>query len=133
MSDNDDTKPDVNDPELDDFTNVMTDGAEGGGVEFGILYARRDSVRAVQNAMCDAFEAHMKTNEVLHMEVLIALSNMFAGLAGDYLARFDLDLFPANQQQVLQLVGLMAYQVNDLKPTQQQLAEAPLPPLVTLN
>jgi hypothetical protein len=120
------TEPDVNDPDLDDFTHAMTDGAEGGSEpELGKVGADHKVIRMVQANIAQMLQLIIQRNDsILHIEVLIALANAYLGVTENYLASIDLEVYEANRQEVLQVVGIMAAHINSMRPVEQQLAEA---------
>ncbi len=87
----------------------------------------RALVRQMQIRFCEvADELIEELPDVVYMEVQTALIAAFAAHAFDALSMCDYDLFAPNRDETLRLLGVVATQINELRPTAQQVLDAPV-------
>jgi hypothetical protein len=68
--------------------------------------------------------------EVMYPEMQIALMNTFLDVATEALTQCDYEVFVANRNETLRLLGVVIAQVNLIRPTEGQLHDAPVVTIV---
>jgi len=82
-------------------------------------------VRQMQERYCEVTDEMIEElPDVVYLEVQAALIVTFCTHAIDALSQCDYDLFAVNRHETLRLLGIVAAQINDLRPTAQQVLDA---------
>jgi len=118
----DDETPDINDPDLDAFTQVMEDVVQ---TEVVPVEPNRQHVDDMALAIATVIDDYVrKTPDVLYYEALVALGSTFCGVSRRMMHAVDFDMFPITRQSVNEILGAMVARVNEYRPTMEQLEEA---------
>jgi hypothetical protein len=120
-------KPDVTDPELDVFI-ARAEGRDGRD-EITRVAPNPERVRVIRAVFDRAVYSLTNTySDILYLEMLIALAEVFCSTTQRMLHAADLDTFELNREPVLNLLGVMSVIINEITPTPEQLREAAISP-----
>ena len=120
----DDDAPDTEDAMLDDFTRAA-EGLKDDGEEIVKLPARSEVVRKIQRRIADSLVGMLEEPEgVYHVEMLIAIMNVYVGFAEHLLHVCPLETFESNRQQSFHMFEVIKDYLSTLTPSVEQLGSA---------
>lgn len=118
---------DDHDADLDAFTAEMEGTDTGDGSAYIRVAPRRETIRAIRQQIAGVvYGDAIKDADVLYMEMLMAMGDVFLNVATQCLQQCDVEVFPQARDEILYLVGVFSAFINGVPPTQGALAEAPL-------
>ncbi len=88
-------------------------------------------VRQMQERYCEVTDEMIEElPDVVYLEVQAALIVTFCTHALDALSQCPYDLFAVNRHETVRLLGIVGAQINALRPTAQQVLDAPVVPII---